>query len=194
MSGYIIGLDLGQAQDYTAISILEDTGGDPATYHARHLERVALKTPYPAIVAKVAAMMEKEPLKGTSALVVDATGVGAPVVELLRAAGCNPFPVWITGGDAVSMDWVQARVPKRDLVSSLQILLQSGRLKVAASLPNAETLVAELLNFKVTIDTKTAHDSYGAWREGVHDDLVLSVALACWYAGHKRAAPGCVWI
>ncbi len=32
------------------------------------------------------------------------------------------------------------------------------------------------------IDSKTAHDSYEAWREGVHDDLVLSVALACWTA------------
>jgi hypothetical protein len=23
-------------------------------------------------------------------------------------------------------------------------------------------------------------ESYGAWREGTHDDLVLAVALACW--------------
>ncbi|MDD1753960.1 MAG: hypothetical protein LUQ38_12840 [Methanotrichaceae archaeon] len=40
----------------------------------------------------------------------------------------------------------------------------------------------ELLNFKVKIDPQTAHDSYSAWRESEHDDLVLSVALACWYA------------
>jgi hypothetical protein len=27
----------------------------------------------------------------------------------------------------------------------------------------------------------TAHDSYVAWREGAHDDLVPAVAMACWY-------------
>jgi hypothetical protein len=47
-----------------------------------------------------------------------------------------------------------------------------------------EQLVKELLNFRVKINISTAHDSYEAWREGDHDDLVLSVALACW-AGER---------
>jgi hypothetical protein len=55
------------------------------------------------------------------------------------------------------------------------------RLQIAASLPLADTLVHELLNFRVTIDPKTAHDSYNAWRESDHDDLVLSEAMGCWY-------------
>ena len=62
-----------------------------------------------------------------------------------------------------------------------QVLLQSGRLKVAESLPLAPTLVSELLNFRVKIGPLTAHDSYGAWREGQHDDLVLALACAAWY-------------
>ena len=69
-------------------------------------------------------------------------------------------------------------VPKRDLVTTLQVLLQSGRLKVASDLKLAKVLVDEMLNFKVKINVKTAHDSYEAWREGIHDDLVLAVALA----------------
>jgi hypothetical protein len=44
----------------------------------------------------------------------------------------------------------------------------------------ADTLRKELLNFKVKINISTAHDSYEAWREGDHDDLVLAVAMACW--------------
>ena len=43
-----------------------------------------------------------------------------------------------------------------------------------------DVLVKELLNFRVKINISTAHDSYEAWREGDHDDLVLSVALSCW--------------
>ena len=31
-----------------------------------------------------------------------------------------------------------------------------------------------------------ACDSYGAWLEEDHDDLVLAVALACWYGVKRR--------
>ena len=62
------------------------------------------------------------------------------------------------------------------------MLLQSGRLKIARELEHAETLKAELLNFRVKINIATGHDSYEAWREGDHDDLVLAAAMATWKA------------
>ncbi|HAA80523.1 MAG TPA: hypothetical protein DCE09_02670, partial [Thermoanaerobacter sp.] len=68
-------------------------------------------------------------------------------------------------------------------------LFQEGRIKVAKELKLSSILVEELLNFKVKIDIKTAHDSYEAWREGVHDDLVLATALACWYAENQPPMP-----
>lgn len=37
-----------------------------------------------------------------------------------------------------------------------------------------------LLDHRDPLPTKTAHDSYEAWREGDHDDLVIAVAMACW--------------
>jgi hypothetical protein len=49
------------------------------------------------------------------------------------------------------------------------------------------------LNFRVKIDPLTAHDSYGAWREGQHDDLVLAVALAVWFAEHGGGRPNLSW-
>jgi len=45
------------------------------------------------------------------------------------------------------------------------------------------------MNFKVKIDPQTAHDSYSAWREADHDDLVLSVALAAWFAEAHAPKP-----
>ena len=48
-------------------------------------------------------------------------------------------------------------MPKRDLVSLMQVLLQTQRLKVAEGLPDAAVLVEELLNFRVKIDPLTAH-------------------------------------
>ena len=75
-------------------------------------------------------------------------------------------------------------MPKRDLISAPLVLMQNGQLLIADALALKDTLVKELLNFRVKINISTAHDSYEAWREGDHDDLVLSVALACW-AGER---------
>ena len=112
---------------------------------------------------------------------MDGTGVGRAVLDMMRASGLDPVAITIHGGDAVTYDhgW---RVPKRDLVGAMQVLLQSGRFKVSNALPLAPVLTQELLQFKVKIDPLTAHDSYGAWREGAHDDIVLACAVACWYA------------
>jgi hypothetical protein len=129
--------------------------------------------------------MEAPQLGGEVALAVDATGVGAAVVDMLRRSGLTFDAVTITGGDTETQSgWYDWRVPKRDLVGGLQVLLQSGRLKIARQLEHAQTLKAELLNFRVKINLITAHDSYEACREGDHDDLVLAAALAAWKA-HK---------
>ena len=182
MPKFYVGLDLGQSSDYTALSVLDRVDQSTASsYHVRHLERVR-NVPYPEIVRNVTDIMRSPALAGQADLVVDQTGVGAPVVDLFRQAGLNPIGVLIHGGDKVSRESGTIRVPKRDLVGSLQVLFQGSRLKISSKLPLASTLQNELLNFKVKIDPITAHDSYSAWREQEHDDLVLSVAMAAWWA------------
>ncbi len=187
MNYYFAGLDLGQSHDYTALTIAERIvpREGKVSYHFRYLERLKLGTPYPAQVGHVKAVLEQAALKGRVTLALDYTGVGRPVADMFRVARiqCSLYTVGIHGGDKVLWDEEDrylVKVPKRDLVASVQVLLQSGRLKIAEALPEAKTLVKELLNFKVKIDPQTAHDSYSAWRENIHDDLVLAVALACW--------------
>ena len=80
-------------------------------------------------------------------------------------------------------------VPKRELVSTIQVLLQTKRLRIPSLLPEAQVLLEEMTNFQVKISL-TGHDSYGAWREGTHDDLLLAVALACWAAEKKSCLKG----
>ena len=120
---------------------------------------------------------------GGSALVVDQTSVGRAVVDMLRqSAHCQVVPVTITGGQNVTEAEDGSRhVPKKELVTGLQLLLQGRRLQIARSLPEAGTLVRELENFRVKI-TQAAHETFVSWREGQHDDLVLAAALACWWA------------
>src|SRR5687768_14128442 len=89
---YILAGDLGQAQDPTALAVVrrdrvidEASGKLVTAYRCQHLERFELGTPYPTIVSHVAAMLETPALCG-SVLVLDATGVGRPVVDMFRAA------------------------------------------------------------------------------------------------------------
>jgi hypothetical protein len=86
-----------------------------------------------------------------------------------------------TGGDSVTRaEGGGLRVPKRDLASAPLVLTQNKQLKLAEGLQLAPVLKRELLNCKVKINIATGHDSYEAWREGDHDDLVLAVAMGCW--------------
>lgn len=182
MVKFYVGLDLGQASDYTALIILEQVDDKAGNlYHVRRLERIR-GAPYPDIAKKVKAVMDSPALKGHVDLVVDQTGVGAPVVDLLREARLEPVAISIHGGATVSIEGYNWKVPKRDLVGTLQVLIQSGRFMISAKLKLGPVLQAEMLNFKVKIDPVTAHDSYSAWRDNEHDDLVLSAALAAWWA------------
>src|SRR5262249_31270423 len=149
----------------------------------RHLERVALNTSYPEVAARVREIVTSDELTGRCTLVVDATGVGAPVVDLLRAArlGCLLVPVLITGGDRAALSDGVWKVPKRDLITGVQVMLQQERLSIAGDVPEGKRLVEEMMNMRVRVSA-AGNETFGAWREGAHDDLVLAVALAVWRA------------
>jgi hypothetical protein len=157
----------------------------------RHLERFELHTRYPEIVEHVKRLLLREPFRRRmryTSLLIDRTGVGAGVVDSFYEHGVRPISVSIHGGSTVAMEPsdLSYRVPKRDLVAAIQVPLQNGRLKIAPELELAPVLKKELLNFRVKIDPRTAHDSYEHWREGDHDDLVLATALACWFREYLR--------
>ncbi len=195
MDWYFIGVDFGQSRDFTAIAVLERAemkgAWDPVMFawkkvvslRLRYLERIALGTPYPDVVERVVQVTQWPELAGRCRLAVDGTGVGRPVVDLLRRAqpGCVLMPVNITSGLKQTEEGGYYGVPKRDLILGLQVLLQRGVLRIAAGLEHGPDLVKEMAAMQVKI-TLTGHEQYAVWREGTHDDLVFAVALACWNA------------
>ena len=179
---FCVGLDLGKESDYAALAVVEEAG--PRGMRLRHLERWPLGTPYARVVASVAnTVFAVEERHGPATLVVDASGVGTAVTELLAAdAGLGGFvSVTITGGEKVvrtgSRSW---RVPKRVLAEALEAAVRTGTLKAAAGLRLWPALEAELSTFTRKIDPKTAHVRYEHRRGADHDDLVLAAALAVW--------------
>jgi hypothetical protein len=205
--GLFLGLDLGQSQDYTALCVLQTVPAPPIevvnpytgsvthtaspvppALHIRHLERFPLGTRYPKIVQAVGDRLRTlTTVHGRPVLIVDKTGVGAPVVDLFVEAGLEPVAITITAGGEPHSVPGGYNVSKRDLVAAVQATLQTSRLKFAEALPDVATLTQELVNFQYKITAK-ANDTYEG-RAGAHDDLVLCVALALWYAEKAYSPP-----
>ena len=148
----------------------------------RHLERVPLGTPYTHVVRRIVEVTQMREIAGRCTVVVDATGVGAPVVDLLKEARLDAelVPVMITAGEhpAKSQGWWN--VPKRDLVTRVQVMLEERELEIAAALTERRKLVEELMGMRRGFG-RSGRAVFGAVGKG-HDDLVLAVALACWRA------------
>ncbi len=205
----VAGLDLGQKQDYTALAILER---HKITYTARnaltweyltatehvltHIERLPLHLPYPELIQLVRDRLQMIPPQngGPLQLIVDATGAGIPVVDLIRASGLSRglVPVTITSGQSVTQGQDGYGVPKRTLISGLQVAFENHDLHLAAGLgESVEVLIGELMEMRCKV-SESGHEKFGVWRDGLHDDLVLATALAWWGMSRQKATPP-VW-
>jgi hypothetical protein len=164
-------------------------------YHVRGIWRWR-GTAYTAVIDQVCDILRKPPLRGCTALTYDETGLGRPVGDLLDQAVREgrlerwPHGLTITAGQYEGTDRPIAHfapgfgmvapsrlrtVPKAALVQRIEVLLQSGRLLIADSLPLAPALKEELLTFQAVVRA-TGHVSYEA--ASGNDDLVLGLALA----------------
>jgi hypothetical protein len=122
----------------------------------------------------------------------DVTGVGVAVADLLRSQRwpnrCHLTGISIHGGDVSRAANGKSYVPKRDLVSSLVVLFQSGELKIAAGLADQDVLLSELLNFRGRL-SNSGHDTYGNSAEVKNDDMVSACAFAAYRASLGRVGP-----
>jgi hypothetical protein len=198
------GLDLGQRRDPSALALVErvtqvSETRDPVTlrfpckthFALRHLARFPLGTPYLSIVRAVRDQVQANTSQlygqfaagpGSShnpykTVAVDASGLGVPVVELLRHArlGCEIVPITITAAGKPHRNQDGHFVPRRDLVCRFRVLLELGLVRIPASLPLRHDLTRELLSFS---------DHPGS----ASDDLAIATALALWQS--SSSVPG----
>jgi hypothetical protein len=165
-------------------------------YRTHHLERLPLNTSYRDvawhIVALLTTLSDRELAMRLSgawthgrigrALYLDATGVGIPVAEDVRAlvqtdekaSQWDVYPLTFTHG--LTYDRSAGRLGKAYLVSHLQTMLQSDRIDLPKSDPEVEAMVRELKDYDITISQDGA-DTYGA-KIGSYDDLATALGLA----------------
>lgn len=195
---HILGLDLGQASDPSALTVTEkrvpiwtDYAGrevvqkDPPNYAVVWIERFDLGTPYREVVSRTAAIKRAPETGPDPELVMDATGVGAPVVEMFEDEGLDPVRILFTSGDSVNRKGKEYRVPKADLATQVQSLLQAARIAIVEDLELAPQLVEEMKRFRVKW-TQAGHARFEHATEADSDDVLLSLACALWYAERGR--------
>ncbi len=193
---YIVSLDVGSERDPAAISVLQRRevlapGQAPPrrgevrpemvipSYDLRYLDRAELKTPYQELFRRVETLLLLPDLRGNSHFVLDATGAGMPVVQIMQDLA--PIPIVITAGHSSNPRSEGGHsVPKRDLITSLQSVLQSRRLRIAKGVKHLEQLQKEIVGFKMK-QSSTGYQSFESATESIHDDLVMSLAIGVWY-------------
>jgi hypothetical protein len=197
---YLISVDLGIAPARTAIAVMEIHGVRPTVeLHVRAISRPPLGTKTAAIIEETRALCDQleeqlvrqyarwadpDELRWSSrSVLVDLTGSGLPALALFDHARVHTIPIWITNGIGFSHESRGYRVAKPDLISALSLLVEDGRVKVAAALTEAPTVLREFQTFQRTTPLGTP-DERGVWRERPDDDLVLSLAMGAWYAQH----------
>lgn len=149
------GIDWARRRDHSAIVIVER---EPS----RFLVAAAHRLPHAPWAEQVS--WARDLTHGCVGIAADSTGVGDPVIEMLR--GQTPVPVHGVHFTAAT---------KQSLVTDLIETINAGHLAVAVDAPGAGALQEELSRFAMS-PTRTGI-AYSGKRNGT-DDLVIALCLA----------------
>lgn len=183
-----LGLDVGKKNDAASwVGVVPKRLGtaDLPVWSVVVCEQAPLGTPYAQLAARTRDLSSAFAGGGWPVLAaVDATGIGAAVVEDLRAGAqkCEVLALTSHGGKKVGGEWPDLTVPKAKLVGALDEAMRRGGLTVTPTLPAADLLKAQLKTYVSKRSEKTGHVRFEAARERDHDDTVSAAQLAV-YSG-----------
>ena len=188
----ILSLSLGSGGTPTGLAVVEPklaarksdkeagaAGHDrDVTFEVIWLERFGAERRYPAIIGRVAEIIAARQPDQRYTLLMDITATGRPPLKLFEDHGQYPRAMQIVAGTEETYTGGVQSMPRRDMVSVVQVLLQSNRLQVAADLEYARDLLAGLQAF----DPSPPPAGQATHR---NEDLVRAVALACWWGNRQ---------
>lgn len=148
---YVMGVDLAKVQDFTVITVY-DRANNSQVYQDRFQ---TLEWPFQKKRIQAIAKHYNNAL-----IIMDATGIGDPIVDDLLRAGLAIEPIKITNEI------------KKELIEKLSIWIEQKKMSF---IPFKETLL-EFDNFSYEVQ-RNGRVFYQA-RQGFHDDIVISHALS----------------
>lgn len=193
---HIWGLDLAESEDFTALALVKVVPRPKPEYQVVSLERFNARMRgvlnkfgpdsedyWTTVTSFLVARLGHPSVRLDSCLALDATGIGRRVLELLlrspalRNTGVSVWPFQIRARETKRFQRQDGllQVSRADLLSGARLLMDQGRLRIAAGLSEADTLKRELLLVR---PNERAHEGDGPARTRAHDDLCFAVALA----------------
>lgn len=185
---FLIGLDLGQAQDPSAFTVIRDEV--VPEWHTPVIQKLGPRrrtvvagdrirdTSYVEIARLIRNVTMDSTIHGRCHLVVDATGVGRAFCDVLDEIGVPHTRVQMVGGLSEARDGRFWNVAKNKLLSDLNGALHTGKLTLAP-FPLRDDLAAEFDSFQVTFSQAGNMRLEGGDEHG-HADAVIATALGWW--------------
>ena len=161
---YVMGLDLGRHRDFTVITIID---------------RFEFPFPVRALIRfrEIDFTFQKKKIitwaqrYNNAKIIIDARSMGDPIAEDLRRAGLIVQNFSFPGGKSTE---------KKDLIEKLALYIEQKKLRI----PKNDILIDELKAYAYEI-MPSGRITYSA-PQGLHDDCVISLALAVWGLGQGK--------
>lgn len=172
MGKFIAGLAI--ERDHIALAVIEALGKYRVNrrYSIRHLERFK-EASRGDRVGRILESMCGNHINGKVCLVVDRE-CGRPIIDALKREHPTLVEVSMIEDESTLSDINHYIVPKKELISNLQLLYIAERLRVNRELSLAGVFIKRLFSFRAKNNPQTTKGE-------THNDLVFAVALACWY-------------
>lgn len=186
IKGYIVSLDPAKLHDFSALSaimVTRETGMEYNNYKLIALERQR-RQPYDVTAAwfKKAFLnpMLRQNVTFQPIPLIDIGGVGEPTADIIKKLGVRVRGVRYTGGDGYKIEGRNVNVSKVLMVSAFLGMADGGRFTMPFKASFEELFKSELRDFRGELG-KLGRVRFEA-EEGSHDDLIMSVIQACWFA------------
>lgn len=193
---YWLGVDLAQAQDNTALVAIHDEQLPIWTASNRQTLGQRTRTityadkfrgvSYPDVVSHILRVMNQPQLRGRTRLVVDGSGLGRVVSDLLRDAKVDHIAIQMTVGQNWTRKGHYTNVGKTLMLENLSVLFASGELEFAEDLVLRKDVLAELETFQLET-TAAGNQVITQGRSGDHHgDLAIALAGAAFASEYLR--------
>lgn len=148
---YAAGVDVAASVDYTVVTVM-----DVQSREAVFIDRFN-RVDYNVLIDRLAAIYKRWQL---TAMKVEANSIGQPVIDALRSKSVSVIPFTTTAST------------KQVIIQNLQAAFENSQVGII----NDPVLIGELLSYESKRNASGSF-SYSA-PEGMHDDCVMSLALA----------------
>jgi len=149
---YVMGVDIGKHEDFTVLTVIDKYNNNVVYWDRfKNIE-------YPFQKKRIIATAKRY----NARIFIDSTAVGEPIFEDLRREG-----LFID-------DYKFTNKSKKELIEKLSIFIEQKRIYI----PDEQILIDELTSFGYKL-SESGNVLYSA-PTGLHDDAVISLALAVW--------------